>query len=158
MNQLEEELMRTLHQFPKLRSEFSIPGISRGKLMLMSAAWEISQGDASRGIRVSELVARLEIPASGVSRLLKGLEEDGILKRSLDPKDRRTTLVTFTEEGVDTMRKCIVMVGDMLDSIIAGMGEEKVQTICSLLDELYSLSASVLRAQEKKGFLKRETE
>ena len=66
--------------------------------------------------------------------------------------------MTFTEEGVDTMRKCTVMVGDMLDSIIAGMGEEKVQTLCSLLDELYSLSASVLRAQEKKGFLKRETE
>jgi hypothetical protein len=38
------------------------------------------------------------------------------------------------------------------------MGEEKVKTLCSLLDELYRLSDSVIRAQEKKGFLKRETE
>ena len=56
------------------------------------------------------------------------------------------------------MQKCTVMFGDMLDSIITGMGEEKVKTLCSLLDELYCLSDSVLRAQEKNGFLKRETE
>ena len=35
---------------------------------------------------------------------------------------------------------------------------EDLNRLCSLLDELYRLSDSVIRAQEKKGFLKRETE
>lgn len=150
MDQLEEELINAMHQFHKMRPVFCFSGISRGKIIVVGTAWQIYNSREDHKVRVSDIVSRIGMPAPGVSRILKGLEEDGILRRSLDPNDRRTTLVSFTDRGLSEIQKNIRSIEKALHEIIEGMGEEKVRTLCCLLNELYAQTESVFSKSDWK--------
>lgn len=52
------------------------------------------------GAYVSEIAELLNIPLSGVSRILRRMEDElGFIVRTPDPKDRRNTIVSFTDKG-----------------------------------------------------------
>lgn len=54
---------------------------------------------ADAPLRVNEVAQRLDIPAAFASRLVKSLDERGLVCREPSDLDRRTTLVTATEDG-----------------------------------------------------------
>src|SRR3954469_24016396 len=55
---------------------------------------------ASAPLQVNDVAARLGVAPAFASRLVRELEEKGLVKRSASERDRRVTLVTVTEEGV----------------------------------------------------------
>jgi DNA-binding MarR family transcriptional regulator len=71
------------------------------------AGWDVtpSQMRALRvlahhdGIRASALAQRLHIAPRSATEVVDALEEKGLARRSLDPTDRRATLVSLTEKG-----------------------------------------------------------
>lgn len=140
MDQLEERLVQTIHRYHRRGVDFNVPGMSRGKFILVAAAWQIYSESADHKVRVSELVAKMKIPAPGVSRILRSLEKDDLLQRSADPADRRVTLVTFTEKGLVCIRQCSDVMDSILHQVVQSMGKEKISQLCSLLDELYETS------------------
>ena len=75
MDQLEERLVKTIHRYHRRGVEFHVTGMSRGKFMLVAAAWQIYSESADQKVRVSDLVSKMGIPAPGVSRILRGLQE-----------------------------------------------------------------------------------
>lgn len=54
-------------------------------------------------LSVKELAERLNITSGGVTRIVAQLEERGILRRDIDPEDRRGINVTLTETGKNTV-------------------------------------------------------
>jgi DNA-binding MarR family transcriptional regulator len=56
-------------------------------------------GEADDGARVTDIAQRLMAGLSGTSRLLRRLEDRGILTMHRDERDRRVTRVRLTEEG-----------------------------------------------------------
>lgn len=144
MTDLEQELIMIVYKFQKRKSSFIAPGMSRGKFSLMMIAWEIHSENPDHKIRVSDLVMRMEIPAPGVSRIMRSLEEDGFLERMPDPEDRRTTLVTFTEKGEKKIHECQAVRDEVVHKVTASMGEDKIRLLCSLLEEYYEKTNHVL--------------
>jgi DNA-binding MarR family transcriptional regulator len=62
-------------------------------------------GDAEeRRMRRVDLAAALSLSASGVTRLLEGLEEDGLVQRATCPHDRRVAYAELTDEGAARLR------------------------------------------------------
>lgn len=51
------------------------------------------------GMYVNDLAEQLGITKSGVSKMLRHLEERGLVERHVDPDNRRNTFVCLTEEG-----------------------------------------------------------
>lgn len=51
------------------------------------------------GTRISELARRAAISAQAMGKLVDELETIGLVKREVDPDDRRARLVRFTEKG-----------------------------------------------------------
>ena len=51
------------------------------------------------GSSQDDIAERLLINKSGVTRLLTAMEEDGLVKRTVSPTDRRVTLVYLTEKS-----------------------------------------------------------
>ena len=51
------------------------------------------------GRTVSSLTKALDMPMPAVSRLMRGMEERGLITRSILPQDRRSVLVRVTPEG-----------------------------------------------------------
>ena len=65
------------------------------------------------GTRSVELARRVGVTKQAVGRLVKELEEDGLLRREADGADGRAFLVKFTDEGLEyltRMHKCIAQV------------------------------------------------
>jgi len=57
-----------------------------------------------RRLRPTDLAQTLQLTASGVTRLLEGLEAGGYVERSACPADRRVTYAVLTEAGVEKLR------------------------------------------------------
>ncbi|MFI6345944.1 MarR family winged helix-turn-helix transcriptional regulator [Streptomyces sp. NPDC050560] len=58
---------------------------------------------AEGGVTVSRLAGRLDIAAAFASRLVRRLEETGLVTRTPSRTDRRVTIVTATGDGVDKL-------------------------------------------------------
>jgi DNA-binding MarR family transcriptional regulator len=57
-----------------------------------------------RKLRNIELATAVVLTRSGVTRLVDGLERDGLVSRASCPSDKRGTLVMLTDEGVRRLR------------------------------------------------------
>ena len=57
-----------------------------------------------RRMRRVDLAGALSLSASGVTRLLEGLEEDGLVERATCPHDRRVAYAQLTDEGATRLQ------------------------------------------------------
>ncbi|MEM9352528.1 MAG: MarR family transcriptional regulator [Planctomycetota bacterium] len=51
------------------------------------------------GARMSDLSDRLEVTPRNITKLVDGLESEGLVRREADPGDRRATIVGLTPDG-----------------------------------------------------------
>jgi len=51
-------------------------------------------------LQVKQLVERIQLSGSRLTRILESLEEHGFVTRTIDPKDRRSITVTLTKRGI----------------------------------------------------------
>lgn len=108
------------------------PGLSPGAYKLFSTI-------ASRdGVRPSELSERMMADKSQVSRMLRELESHGLVERSPDPEDGRSSLLAATPRGRE--RLAASRAGDQM-RLRETMGRWKVEEIRQLTRLLHALSA-----------------
>ncbi|MEV8428498.1 MarR family transcriptional regulator [Streptomyces sp. HUAS 31] len=84
------EIDRVLHPHGLGASDFEV-------LDILAAATPV-QGEQCR---VQNLVGRVHLSQSALSRLIGRLEKDGLLERSVCAEDRRGVYVTLTRKGRD---------------------------------------------------------
>ena len=100
-------------------------------------------------ISVKDLAEKLNITSGGVTRIVASLEEAGILRRDMDPNDRRGINVTLTDKGnaliKDLKKKTIDYCKDLFDEI----NEKDQNTIHDGLNLLYKVWTSKL--EKDKG-------
>ena len=70
------------------------PNLSPPEVHLMACVMQEPDGRT-----VSSLTKAMDMPMSAVSRLMRGMEERGLIARSILPQDRRSVLVRVTPEG-----------------------------------------------------------
>ena len=71
-----------------------------------------------------------------VSRMLRRLEEKGLLERKTDPQDRRTTYVVLTEEGRSLLVTCQQQMAELAGRVVNRLGAEELQALVDQLDRL----------------------
>ena len=71
-----------------------------------------------------------------LTRILRTMEADGQITRSADQTDKRRTLVEITEAGRAILRNNIHVSNGIYKSIESQMGQEKLDTLLDLLQEL----------------------
>ncbi len=92
-----------------------------------------------KNLKMSELSKLLQIDNSAITRLIDRLEKNEMVKREMNPTDRRQYLISITEKG----KKGIDIVGE-----IAMQTNEKIKEGFS--EEDISVFIRVLRAFENK--------
>lgn len=75
-------------------------------MMLEATLMNIEARGQNGVIYVSDLAAAIRQPVPAVSRGLRTLEQDGLIERITDPKDRRKTMVRATPKGLAASRQC----------------------------------------------------
>jgi DNA-binding MarR family transcriptional regulator len=93
-----QELARLMAEFGKaytrrIFSEVGRAGTTPARARLLMAL------QCPTGAQMSEVGARLGVTPRNVTKLVDGLEEEGLLKREPHPHDRRVTLLRLTDKG-----------------------------------------------------------
>ena len=102
-------------------------------------------------INVGDLSEKMELSMPATSKLLKVLENKGLITRIADENDRRTILVSITNAGSENILQGWEYFTNSIASIVEYMGEEKA-------DEFISLSKLYLNALQEAGFLNEKEE
>lgn len=88
-------------------------------------------------LRPSDLTDRVLLTRSGVTRLLAGLEETGLVRRESCPSDRRVIYAVLTEQGRAKLCEArpthLRGVGELF---VERFGDEQLDTLAELLAQL----------------------
>ncbi len=82
---------------------------------------------ARDGSPQSELAAALFRDAPNVSRILSGLEAQGLVRREPDPDDRRKVRVRITAEGRSFVERTAPRAAEVRDRLYAGIKKKRLQ-------------------------------
>ena len=95
----------------------------------------ILRGAGPDALTCGEIGDRLVSPGPDVTRLLDRLEQRALVTRLRDAEDRRIVRARITEQGLDLLATLDEPVGRMLGRLLGNLGEERLRTFVSLLDE-----------------------
>jgi len=90
-----------------------------------------------RKLRNIELAKAVLLTRSGVTRLVDGLEKDGLVARSSCPSDKRGTLVAITPEGASRLREAagthLQGVRELFVELLGQEGREQIDALLATL-------------------------
>jgi DNA-binding MarR family transcriptional regulator len=92
--------------------------------------------EAARGLSQQALGESLHIPASSVVALLDNLEQKGLVRRGLDPSDRRVRLVELTDEGRRVLSRAIQVAIGIESALCLGFSAEQRDGLISTLQKV----------------------
>ena len=98
-------------------------------------------------LRVSELVQRVGVDQSTVSRQIRPLEELGLVVRSEDPADRRVVWLDATGSGIDLMLKVRRRVNRNVEAALASWSPADRETFGKLLERFRQSVLDLASAQ-----------
>ena len=89
---------------------------------------------------LSDLAARCHLALPPLSRLIAGLEEQGLVGRRPHPQDGRSTLVHVTEDGLLALSRFGAANAELLDSALARWSDDELSRLADqmmrLIDDL----------------------
>lgn len=95
--------------------------------------YEISTG---REVQASQIMMAMSIDKSYLSRILKKLEKDGIITKSLSVQDARAMSLSLTEEGqqlFDTLNKAS---NHQINELIENLNSEQLQELVAHMNAI----------------------
>jgi MarR family transcriptional regulator, organic hydroperoxide resistance regulator len=94
---------------------------------------------AGRSPSQRELADTTGLEALYVSKLVRALEADGLVRRTRDPKDTRAVRLALTGKGRETVRPAIATVQQLLDRLLEPLGGRADPRTAALVRDLTAL-------------------
>jgi DNA-binding MarR family transcriptional regulator len=107
----------------------------RWHLLVRLFAEEIGHGPG--GLSPTYLSKCQDVSKNTISALLRGLEEQGLIERALDPADRRAFRIQLSERGRELVRTSTPRHFRELNELLAGLTAAERASLIDLLDKLY---------------------
>lgn len=101
------------------------------------------------GCTVSTLTRLMRVPQPAVSRTLRGLENNGYIRREVCREDRRNTYVTLTAAGETEVQRANQLLEEFHRGIQKRFTQEESDQVMELLRRLYMAASEEL--DEMKG-------
>ena len=88
-----------------------------------------------------ELAERMAVQWPGLVRTLNELEADGLVERRVNPADKRSRLVTITDEGLAVLREVKAVLDPTRGAVLESFGDGELEQAEALLERLFALMA-----------------
>ncbi|MDR6867306.1 DNA-binding MarR family transcriptional regulator [Microbacterium resistens] len=124
------ELFSRVRRLYVSSAERVAPGLSPGAFKLFSLIARRGQATAS------ELAERMMSDKSLVSRLVRELEEHGLIRRTPDPQDGRSSLLSATESGLERLTEARQHDDERLIRALDAWDIREIQDLTRLLHAL----------------------
>ena len=107
-------------------------------------------------MRPTALADALGTGASYVSKIVRRLEQDGLVKRSTDPTDRRASLITLTAKGEEAARGVYELGDRMISEVLSGWSASDVRRYTELTERFVSDAIGAAEQMLERGLLPRD--
>jgi DNA-binding MarR family transcriptional regulator len=91
------------------------------------------------GIPSTQIGPKMGIESTSLSRILNLLEEQGMIERNSDIRDKRKSIVFLTSIGKKQRDKSRTEVIQMNQMIREGVGEKKLQSCLNILEQINTI-------------------
>lgn len=85
------------------------------------------------GLQISEISESLRMTRGAVSNRIDRLEEDGLIDRTSNPRDRRSHFVSLTPKGADLAENMYKAIHAVDASFFGGLSESQIRQLAELL-------------------------
>lgn len=129
--------LRVMNRFGKL-SVNPVPGeFTKGEFWCLGSIYnEMEENPEQDGVHVWKLAQHMRVHPPAASRLLRELEERGLIARSIDPTDRRNIRVKLTPQGLESWKRVERDADEFIQRVLERMGRENMDQLVGLCDRL----------------------
>ena len=113
-----------------LKKGFASAGVEQVKPAYLCALMSLWQED---GLKVIELSKRAGLEPSSMTGLLDRMERDGLVSRTMDPRDRRVLRINLTEIGQQLRESVLNVIDRVITEVFAGITEDDITHTKNLL-------------------------
>ncbi|MBZ8176499.1 MarR family transcriptional regulator [Corynebacterium poyangense] len=86
------------------------------------------------GLPMSKINSRLQLPPPSLTHLVGKLDAKGLVTRVPNDKDRRSTLVSISESGLELLERSTKHVNEYFENV--GLNQQDQQSLCRLMAKL----------------------
>ena len=127
--------------FEKLSHYFAMHGLSVAKFNLLMVVWTSDEGS----LPMSEASERMSVTGANITKLMDGLEADGLAIRARKPGDRRVVLAELTPKGREIIDRILPEYQAMT---CRALGELTAEEMKEMIHLCMKFRASVGRAAQ----------
>lgn len=118
-----------------LKQEFAAAGVTGVKPAYLGVLWCLWNED---NVKVVELGRCAGLEPSTMTGLIDRMERDGLVRRALDPADRRAQRIQLTERGGAIKDTVIDVLDTTLERAFAGVSEHQLSGLKDTLRKVLS--------------------
>ena len=120
--------------FRKLNIGSILPHLNKGEFVLMNGIYHVQKKISSEhGVKMSDLAEYTHALPPAVSRSIKALEEKGYVRRFVDQKDRRNTLVEITKSGQEVLDESNEITNEFIRRVFEKTDKEEMARLVSYI-------------------------
>ncbi len=94
------------------------------------------------GLDATELAARTCLLPPSLTRIIRTLEDRGVLSRKRDQNDARRVVIEITQHGLDFIREVTPESRAVYEEMEARLGRERIEALLDMLQELNELGTA----------------
>lgn len=109
------------------------------------------------GIYVSELAQKMHVTKSGASKMLRNLEQRGLIVREVDESDRRSTFVSLTQNGQTVCQQQHARWCALMERVAGQVGHERFRAALAGMREITEVIEREMNAGAETETTEEET-
>ena len=141
---LQKQFMPSLRKIHRCLRSRDMGGICHSDMILLSMYYRSSDDTV---MRVKDLGRCSNISPTALSRCLRQLEKEGLIRRTADPSDRRSLRVELTSAGTERAARLDASNHFCFDRIFRAMGEKDARELVRLT----GIFSELLEREELSG-------
>lgn len=117
----------------QLEAFFKSHGLQAGEFDVLAT---LRRAGAPYALTPTQLFGTLMVSSGGMTNRLDRLERAGLIVRTPNPEDRRGTLVSLTEQGLEMMNRLVPLHVENEARLLSALSREEQETLGRLLGKL----------------------
>jgi len=107
-------------------------------------------GNAKVNLKAADLSELMDLSRPSITRILNGLEQRGLILRSIDKNDRRSVVIELTEKGSEALRNANKAILNVAGKLVESLGDSDTEKLIELMDKLTGIYKSMLEYKESE--------
>lgn len=150
--EMQHDFIKTAHRFGRIQWDGILSGLTQGEFGMLQAIVNCRRSEQEQGgIYVSTLAQELNATMPNVSRMLKNLERQGLIRRDVDSNNRRKTFVCLTEKGERKRTESQKVMEVFADKTVNAMGAQNMEQLLYLWNRLADVIEQSIAEIKEEG-------